>query len=240
MNQRKSLVTVCAVVFIFFLNILCLLQHNILSPVSAPTTHHKVTRSFSFWPPEDASHFFMRTTQASGQSPAGWNAHHPSVLIVTVKESQNLGQPGFCMTVVTANEKGPGSPADAGAQVLTRQHCEVTSVSVLTLDRVISLFEKMTSRLDKSPVMGGSSWLTLLLSAGSTPTGSILQLRRLRAQDQVAECHPGCQWLQGHCFASSPCGQGALAWVIAFKIPPTTALVCPVLSLCWVRRPGPQ
>jgi hypothetical protein len=66
---------------------------------------------------------------------------HSISLDVTVQESQNLGQPGFCLTVVTTDEEGLGSPEEACVQDL-RQHCCVTSIKVLMQDKVISLFEE--------------------------------------------------------------------------------------------------
>lgn len=68
----------------------------------------------------------------------------------------------------------------------------------------------------------------LCLLGAPTPTGSILQLKRAQNTEQVTECLPGCQWLQGHCFASSTCGPKELAWVLLLNIPLTATLGLPI------------
>lgn len=98
------------------------------------------------------------------------------------------------------------------------------------LDRVISLFEEMTSRLDKLPVMGGTSCSALIFVCWELPPpqAAFYSSNGLRTQNQVTECLPGCQWLQGHCFASSTCGPEELAWVLLLNIPLTATLGLPI------------
>lgn len=119
---------------------------------------------------------------------------------------------------VTADEKGLDNPEGAVCVQVLGQHLGVISVKALVSDRVVSVLEEMTSRLNKLPVMGGTSLCLLRVPLQVAFHSS----HRPRAQSQVGDCHPSCQCLQGHCFASSSCGQEGLAWV-----PRTAALGLP-------------